>query len=111
MKTRRFLLPLGVFAVLLAFLGVGLRLRPQEIPSPLIGRQAPSFSLPRVDDAALSFKSGDMRGKVAAQCLGLVVRALPRRASGASGIVQTGRRARRRLELQRCARRQPALVA
>ncbi len=31
---RRFLLPLGVFLVLVVFLGVGLRLNPREVPSP-----------------------------------------------------------------------------
>jgi cytochrome c biogenesis protein CcmG/thiol:disulfide interchange protein DsbE len=61
---RRFLLPLALFAVLLVFLGAGLRLKPQELPSPLIGRAAPAFELPLVDDAGLNFNSGDMRGKV-----------------------------------------------
>ena len=32
---RRFL-PLGVFVVLIAFLGIGLTLNPREVPSPLI---------------------------------------------------------------------------
>jgi cytochrome c biogenesis protein CcmG/thiol:disulfide interchange protein DsbE len=61
---RRFLLPLGVFAVLLAFLGIGLGLKPQEIPSPLIDKAAPAFTLPRVEDGAQRFDSKDMQGKV-----------------------------------------------
>ena len=34
---NRFLLPLGIFIVLVAFLAVGLNLNPREVPSPLIG--------------------------------------------------------------------------
>ena len=40
---KRFLLPLGVFVALVIFLGVGLRLNPREVPSPLIGKAAPDF--------------------------------------------------------------------
>ena len=29
---KRYAIPLGIFAVLLVFLGVGLRLTPQEVP-------------------------------------------------------------------------------
>ncbi len=61
---RRFVLPLGVFAVLLVFLGIGLRLKPQELPSPLIDKPAPLFQLPQVDDASRQFQSRDMLGKV-----------------------------------------------
>lgn len=61
---KRFLLPLALFAVLFVFLGVGLRLKPQEIPSPLIGRAAPVFAAQQVEDEARSFRSGDMLGKV-----------------------------------------------
>jgi cytochrome c biogenesis protein CcmG/thiol:disulfide interchange protein DsbE len=61
---KRFLLPLGLFAVLLAFLGVGLRLKPQEIPSPLIGKAAPSFSARQIEADARTFQSSQMLGKV-----------------------------------------------
>jgi cytochrome c biogenesis protein CcmG/thiol:disulfide interchange protein DsbE len=61
---KRFLLPLGVFAVLLLFLGIGLRLDPREVPSPFIGKPAPAFSSARLDDAAASFSPADMAGKV-----------------------------------------------
>lgn len=61
---KRYILPLAGFAVLLVFLGIGLRLKPQEIPSPLIGRHAPQFTLPQVEDAGLVFHSRDMAGKV-----------------------------------------------
>jgi cytochrome c biogenesis protein CcmG/thiol:disulfide interchange protein DsbE len=61
---KRYLLPAGLFAILLVFLGIGLRLKPQEIPSPLIDKRAPAFVLPQVEDAGRSFQSKDMQGKV-----------------------------------------------
>src|SRR5687767_4281218 len=42
----RYLLPVLVLAVLLGLLGYGLKLDPREVPSPLIGKPAPAFSLP-----------------------------------------------------------------
>jgi cytochrome c biogenesis protein CcmG/thiol:disulfide interchange protein DsbE len=59
-----FLIPLAAFAVLAVFLGRGLSLNPREVPSPLIGKPAPSFTLARLDDAAVSVKSTDFQGKV-----------------------------------------------
>ena len=64
MKSLRFLIPLAVFAVLLVFLGAGLKLDPREVPSPLIGKPAPGFALVRLDDAAQTIKREDMLGKV-----------------------------------------------
>ena len=64
MKSLRFLIPLAVFIVLLVFLGVGLKLDPREVPSPLIGKPAPGFALARLDDAAQTIKREDMLGKV-----------------------------------------------
>ena len=45
MNRRRFI-PLALFGVTAAFLGAGLTLDPRELPSPLIGKQAPAFELP-----------------------------------------------------------------
>ena len=42
---KRFL-PLLLFVLLVALLGIGLTLKPSEIPSPLIDKPAPVFSLP-----------------------------------------------------------------
>lgn len=42
---NRYLIPLALFVALVAFLGVGLRLNPREVPSPLIGKPAPAFQL------------------------------------------------------------------
>ena len=42
---NRYLIPLVLFVVLVAFLGIGLGLNPREVPSPLIGKPAPAFEL------------------------------------------------------------------
>jgi cytochrome c biogenesis protein CcmG, thiol:disulfide interchange protein DsbE len=61
---NRFLWPLIGFAVLVALLAVGLNLNPGDVPSPLIGKPAPPFSLARVDAPEQSFSPKDMQGKV-----------------------------------------------
>lgn len=60
----RFLIPLIVFGVMVIFLWIGLRLDPRAVPSPLIGKPAPAFSLPRVADEARTLDPGDFRGQV-----------------------------------------------
>jgi cytochrome c biogenesis protein CcmG/thiol:disulfide interchange protein DsbE len=60
----RFLLPLGLFVVLVGFLAVGLKLDPREVPSPLIGKPAPNFTLPELATPASKFSPADMKGKV-----------------------------------------------
>ncbi|MGH8738109.1 MAG: DsbE family thiol:disulfide interchange protein [Burkholderiales bacterium] len=61
---KRFLIPLGIFIVLIGFLAVGLRLDPREVPSPLIGKPAPPFTLPELTDPQRTFSQKDMLGKV-----------------------------------------------
>jgi cytochrome c biogenesis protein CcmG/thiol:disulfide interchange protein DsbE len=61
---NRFLLPLGIFIVLVALLAVGLNLNPREVPSPLVGKPAPQFSLPQLHAADKSFSPEEMKGKV-----------------------------------------------
>lgn len=61
---KRFLLPLGIFVGLLIFLGVGLRLNPREIPSPFIGKPAPSFQLTQLHEPDKTISPKDMEGKV-----------------------------------------------
>ena len=61
---KRYLLPLLIFIVLAGFLAVGLKLNPRELPSPLIDKPAPAFSLPRLDTPAQKLSLQDMRGKV-----------------------------------------------
>jgi cytochrome c biogenesis protein CcmG, thiol:disulfide interchange protein DsbE len=64
MKSLKFLIPLALFLVLAGFLAVGLKLDPREVPSPLIGKPAPEFALPRLDDPAVKIKREDLLGKV-----------------------------------------------
>ncbi|MDP2809679.1 MAG: DsbE family thiol:disulfide interchange protein [Rhodocyclaceae bacterium] len=60
----RFLLPLGLFIVLVGFLAVGLNLDPREVPSPLVGKPAPMFDLPQLTEPEKRFSPADMKGKV-----------------------------------------------
>ncbi len=60
----RFLIPLAIFIGLLVFLGVGLKLNPREVPSPLIDKPAPVFSLPTLDTPSRVLSSKDMLGQV-----------------------------------------------
>lgn len=60
----RFLLPGFLFALLVALFVVGLQRDPSLVPSPLVGKAAPEFTLPRLDDPELSLSRGDLLGKV-----------------------------------------------
>ncbi len=60
----RLLVPLCAFILLGALLGAGLRLKPREIPSPLIGKAAPAFSLPLLSESQRALASADLKGKV-----------------------------------------------
>jgi cytochrome c biogenesis protein CcmG, thiol:disulfide interchange protein DsbE len=60
----RFAIPLVLFILLVAFLAIGLRKDPHEVPSPLINKAAPAFQLSQLRDPALKFSAQDMRGKV-----------------------------------------------
>ena len=60
----RYLLPLGLFLVLIVFLAIGLGRDPHEVPSPLINKPAPTFQLPQLKDPGKTFSAMDMRGKV-----------------------------------------------
>ncbi len=60
----RYLIPLGLFLVLVVFLAIGLGRVPREVPSPLINKAAPTFRLPQLDAPDKTFSAEDMRGKV-----------------------------------------------
>ena len=60
----RYLIPLGVFVVLAIFLALGLTLEPRIVPSPLIGKPAPEFTLPQLKDASQQLGRKDLLGKV-----------------------------------------------
>jgi len=59
-----FTLPLILFALLVVVLGIGIRQSPEKdlIPSPLIGKQAPQFSLPNLIDPGQRVSSTQLRG-------------------------------------------------
>ncbi len=60
----RFLIPLILFIVMVAFLAVGLKLDPREVPSPFIGKPTPAFNLPQLADPGKSFGNADLQGQV-----------------------------------------------
>lgn len=61
---KRFSLPLLVFGLLVAFMAAGLTLHPREVPSPLIDKPAPAFSLPVLAAPGRKLSASDMLGKV-----------------------------------------------
>jgi cytochrome c biogenesis protein CcmG/thiol:disulfide interchange protein DsbE len=60
----KFVIPFGVFVILVVFLAAGLRHDPREIPSPLLGKSAPAFRLTQLHEPDKSFSPEQMRGKV-----------------------------------------------
>ncbi len=63
MKARH-LIPFGIFLLLVALLYAGLGLNPRDVPSVLIDKALPRFSLPDLMDSAKSVDSSTMQGKV-----------------------------------------------
>ena len=61
---KKFIVPLIIFAALGLLLAYGLNLDPRKIPSPLIGKSLPAFSLPTVADPARKVGRDDMLGRV-----------------------------------------------
>jgi cytochrome c biogenesis protein CcmG/thiol:disulfide interchange protein DsbE len=64
MKKLRLLIPLAVFAILFVFLYVGLFRDPREIPSPLVDKPAPQFTLAQLHAPDKQLGTADMKGKV-----------------------------------------------
>ena len=60
----RYLIPLFIFLALVALLWKGLSLNPRDIPSPLVGKPAPAFSLPQLYKEDEKISPEDMKGKV-----------------------------------------------
>ena len=60
----RFGIPLAVFVLMVASLGYGLKLDPKKVPSPLIDKPAPEFSLAMLGDPSRQLATADMRGQV-----------------------------------------------
>ncbi len=60
----KFLIPLIVFAAISVFLLIGLDKDPTVVPSPLIGKPAPEFTLPVLGREGAQFSTEEMKGKV-----------------------------------------------
>ncbi len=60
----KYLTPLFLFVILAVFLAIGLKLNPKEIPSPLIGRPVPDFSLPLLHLPEKKLGSSNLKGRV-----------------------------------------------
>lgn len=56
-------IPLGIFVVLSGLLYVGLSLDPNELPSALIGKPVPEFSLPSLENPERKITQKDLKGK------------------------------------------------
>jgi cytochrome c biogenesis protein CcmG/thiol:disulfide interchange protein DsbE len=64
MLRLRALIPLGIFLVLVIFLGVGLMLDPTEVPSPLIDKPAPAFEVVQLHEPDKRIGTEQLRGQV-----------------------------------------------
>lgn len=60
----RFILPLVLFVILAGFLYRGLDRNPSDVPSPLINKAAPAFTLPQLNAPDKKFSMQDMKGQV-----------------------------------------------
>jgi cytochrome c biogenesis protein CcmG/thiol:disulfide interchange protein DsbE len=61
---KKLFIPLAIFVVLVGFLFVGLFLNPREVPSPLIGKPAPQFTLNQLHQPGKTLGTPDMKGQV-----------------------------------------------
>ena len=61
---KKVLIPLVLFMGLVAFLAIGLKRDPREIPSPLIGKPAPHFTLLTLEPGDRTFSPVDLQGQV-----------------------------------------------
>jgi len=65
MKSLKYILPGLIFAALLVVFYRGLFLNPSEVPSPLIGKPAPTFQLEELSRPDEQFATSDMFGQPA----------------------------------------------
>jgi cytochrome c biogenesis protein CcmG/thiol:disulfide interchange protein DsbE len=61
---KKYIVPLIIFVSLGLLLAYGLKLDPRRIPSPLIGKPLPAFSLTTVADPARKVSRDDLHGRV-----------------------------------------------
>lgn len=60
----KYIIPLLLFIVLAVFLGLGLKLNPNDIPSPFINKPAPEFSAPKLNAPEQTLTPADLKGQV-----------------------------------------------
>jgi cytochrome c biogenesis protein CcmG/thiol:disulfide interchange protein DsbE len=67
-RSLRYVIPIAIFAALVLLLWSGLELNkkrpPNEIPSPLIGKPAPEFLLPMLEQPEQAWSPSQLRGQV-----------------------------------------------
>ena len=64
MRSLRYIVPVLLFLVVAGFLLLGLDRNPSEIPSPLIGKPAPPWSLPRLSTSGSAASGGADAGSL-----------------------------------------------
>ena len=64
MRFLKFGLPLLAFIVVAVFLALGLKNDPRLVPSPLIDKPAPKFSLPTLSDDQIIITNENLQGDV-----------------------------------------------
>jgi cytochrome c biogenesis protein CcmG/thiol:disulfide interchange protein DsbE len=61
---NRYLIPLAIFILLVGIFSLGLQYDPRKVPSPLIDKPIPSFSLPELNSPETTFSANDLKGHV-----------------------------------------------
>ena len=76
----KYLIPFLIFVALVALFAYAFRLDPREVPSPLVGKPAPAFALPRVDaPGTLAGPAGILRPALGALAVRVVHGLIPGR--------------------------------
>ncbi|HKK16596.1 MAG TPA: redoxin family protein, partial [Gammaproteobacteria bacterium] len=60
----RYFIPLLIFVGLVVLFRIGLDYDPRRVPSPLIDKPVPAFSLPELKNPAVTLGSEDLKGQV-----------------------------------------------
>jgi len=60
----KYIIPLLLFIIMAVFLGLGLNLKPNDIPSPFINKPAPEFSASKLNAPEQKLTPADLKGQV-----------------------------------------------
>ncbi len=63
-KMLKYLIPLILFIIMAIFLAIGLNLKPNEIPSPLLNKPAPAFAAAKLQAPEQKLTNTDLLGQV-----------------------------------------------